>query len=154
LTLLGRGTTLGTVSANSRLAVATHVLTMIAFAERAPAEPDPVSSEKLARSVNTNPIVVRKLLGSLRAAGLVVGHPGRHGGATLARPPGEITLADVWRAVDEPSVFGHARHRPDAACPVGSCVASLGEELRKTTIADLADRAAHLSKKPEKKKRG
>lgn len=140
------------MSANSRLAVATHVLTVIAYADRAPEASEPVSSETLARSVNTNPIVVRKLLGALRAAGLVVGHAGRHGGATLGRSPDAITLFDVWRAVDDPCVFGLGRAAPDDHCPVGSCVkglladvfegvdASLGAELRKTTIADLVAR--------------
>jgi Rrf2 family protein len=147
------------MSANSRLAVATHLLTVLAYADRKPSPCGPVSSETLAHSVNTNPIVVRKLLGSLREAGLVICHAGRHGGATLARPPEKITLFDVWRAVDEPNVFGFSRHPPDARCPVGSCVnalladvfegveTSLGDELRKTRISDLLADVVRTGKK-------
>ena len=146
------------MSANSRFAVATHLMTVLAFAERSPSVGEPQSSETLARSVNTSAIVVRRLLGPLREAGLVKGHPGRHGGASLARPPAEITLLDIYRAVDDPSVFEFSANRPNPACPVGSCVNELLEtvfdgvhkaieaELGATRISDLLERAASLSK--------
>jgi Rrf2 family protein len=149
------------MSANSRLAVATHLLTVLAYAEADPARETPVSSETLAQSVNTNAIVVRRLIGSLREAGLVVGHPGRHGGATLAKPAEQITLDEVWRAVDDPNVFEFSHQTPSKACPVGSCVnellekvfagvqGCLSEELQKTRISDLVARA----KRPERARR-
>lgn len=107
------------MSANSRFAVATHLLAGIAFAERRGSSGGPVSSETLAESVNTSAIVVRRILGSLREAGIVQCHAGRHGGASLARPPEQITLLDVYLAVDDPSVFAFSRNEPNAACPVG-----------------------------------
>ena len=147
------------MSANSRFAVATHLLTALAFAQRGPAGGEPLSSETLAHSVNTSAIVVRRLLGALREAGLVTGHPGRHGGASLARSAGEITLLDVYRAVDDPNVFGFSRNPPDPACPVGSCVNDLlaqvfdgvqgviEVELGRTRISDLVERAASFSER-------
>ncbi|APR76907.1 Rrf2 family transcriptional regulator, group III [Minicystis rosea] len=107
------------MSANSRFAVATHLLAGLAFAERGDAKGEPVSSETLAESVNTSAIVVRRLLGTLRDAGLVQGHLGRRGGASLARRPEEITLLDIYRAVDDPNVFAFSKNAPNEACPVG-----------------------------------
>lgn len=107
------------MSANSRFAVATHVLTSLALA--AEASPDAlVTSEDLAKSVNTSPVVVRRILGLLRKAGLVLAHTGRGGGATLARPAARITLLDIHRAVDEPMLFAMNPNRPNPACEV-SC---------------------------------
>jgi len=139
------------MSANSRFAVATHLLAGLAFAERGPSGGEPVSSDVLARSVNTSPIVVRRLLGALRDAGLVKGHSGRHGGASLARPPEKITLLDVYRAVDDPDIFAFSRNEPNPACPVGCRMNKLLTpvfagvqkaieiELGKIRISDLLD---------------
>lgn len=107
------------MSANSRFAVATHVLTSLALAVEASPEAL-VTSEDLARSVNTSPVVVRRILGLLRKAGLVQAHTGRGGGATLARPAARITLLDIHRAVDEPMLFAMNPNRPNPACEV-SC---------------------------------
>lgn len=107
------------MSANSRFAVATHVLTSLALAAEASPEAL-VTSEYLAKSVNTSPVVVRRILGLLRKAGLVLAHTGRGGGATLARPATRITLLDIHRAVDEPMLFAMNPNRPNPACEV-SC---------------------------------
>ena len=145
------------MSANSRFAVATHLVTVLAFAERGAAGGEPVSSETLARSVNTSAIVVRRLLGSLQEAGLVKGFAGRRGGVLLGRSPDEISLLDIHRAVDDAHVFGFSRNPPNPACPVGGCVTGLLEqvfegvhraldaELGKTRVSDLLERADRVS---------
>ena len=105
--------------ANSRFAVATHVLTSLALV----AEDDPdarLTSEDLAASVNTSPVVVRRLIGRLQAAGLVVAQTGRGGGTALARPAAKISLLDIQRAVDEPVLFGLNPNQPNPQCDV-SC---------------------------------
>jgi len=106
------------MSSNSRFAVATHVLTSLALAERAGG--GRLTSEELAASINTSPVVVRRIIGRLRAAGLVVAQTGRGGGAALARPPAKITLRDVYRAVDEPGLFAMNPKAPNPSCDV-SC---------------------------------
>lgn len=107
------------MAANSRFAVATHLLVSLALAREA--SPGGLStSEQLAASANTSPVVVRRLLGMLRDAGLVVAHAGRGGGAALARPPSKISMLDVFRAVDEPVLFAMNPNRPNPACEV-SC---------------------------------
>jgi hypothetical protein len=72
------------------LAVAIHTLGMLAFADECP-----VTSEKIAESVQTNAVSIRRLFQALGKAGLVVGQMGPNGGARLARSPKQITLAEV-----------------------------------------------------------
>jgi Rrf2 family protein len=83
---------------------------------------EPVKSEGVAASVNTNPVVIRRLLCELAHADLVVSQKGASGGTRLARKPEEITLLDVYRAVEGKDVFRLQRHRPSANCPVGAGV--------------------------------
>ena len=132
---------------NSRFAVAVHILTLLEQQQG-----DPVTSEYIAGSVNTNPSLVRRLMGMLARAGLSTSQLGTGGGALLARPASRITLRDVYRAVDEGDLFAMHRERPNPACPVGrniqaaleghidSAAAALEDELGRVTIADvLAD---------------
>lgn len=79
---------------STRFAVAIHILLLLASARR-----DCLStSQVLAASVNTNPVVVRRITGHLARAGLVRVRRGP-GGAELTRGAELITLADVWAAV-------------------------------------------------------
>ncbi len=81
---------------NSRLSLALHTLSHMA------GEPDRVrTSTEIADHAGTNPVVVRRVLGKLRAAGLLTSEKGHAGGWRLARRPSEITLADVYLALDE-----------------------------------------------------
>ena len=59
------------------------------------------TSAEIADHANTNAVVVRRVLGQLRNAGLLISEKGHSGGWRLARSPGEITLADVYLALDE-----------------------------------------------------
>jgi DNA-binding IscR family transcriptional regulator len=79
----------------TRFAVAAHILLLLATSD-AKAR---ATSLRLARSVNTNPVVVRRITGQLARAGLIRVHRGP-GGAELTRPPGAISLQDVWHAVN------------------------------------------------------
>jgi len=99
---------------SSRFAVAVHVLALMARAGN-----EPVKSEGVGASVNTNPVVIRRLLCELRHANLVVSQKGATGGSRLARRPEEITLLDVYRAVEGRDVFCLHRHPNGLECPVG-----------------------------------
>ncbi|MEI9973378.1 MAG: Rrf2 family transcriptional regulator [Ignavibacteriota bacterium] len=108
--------------ASTRLTVALHILTLLASSEG-----EALTSEYIADSVNTNPVVVRRLLGLLRKKGFVSSQPGSHGGWQLTTDPGKITLLDVRRAVQEGSPFAMHSQSPNPACPVGRNIqASLG----------------------------
>ena len=100
---------------SSRVAVAVHVLAYMAWKRS-----EAVTSERIAASVNTNPVVVRRIVGALRNAGMVNVQPGVGGGATLAREPEEITLLDVYRAVEDgDELFSLHPSEPSRSCNVG-----------------------------------
>lgn len=130
---------------NSRFTVAIHILTLLAHE----AGKDPLTSEYIAGSVNTNPVVIRRLLGLLREAKLVRSQGGPGGGWELTVSSRSITLRDVFRAVNTDDLFPLHASVPNPRCPVGSTIqAALGghyedarmaleRELERTTIADL-----------------
>lgn len=101
---------------NTRFAVATHILAYLAHAEG-----QPVSSEVLAGSAGTHPVVVRRLVSTLRTAGLVQSQRGAGGGTLLARPATDISLLDVFRAVQEtePDLFQVNSTNPNSHCDLG-----------------------------------
>ncbi len=117
------------MAASVRFAVALHVLVLLALERRA------VTSAYIAGSVNTNPVVVRRILGAVRRAGLVAAHTGPGGGFRLRKPGAQITLADVYRAVEGAPII--AQHDdPNRSCPVGRHVGGVIE-----VVARRAERA-------------
>ncbi|MBI5070965.1 MAG: Rrf2 family transcriptional regulator [Deltaproteobacteria bacterium] len=130
---------------NSRFTVAIHVLTLLAHE----AGGEPVTSEYIAGSVNTNPVVIRRLLALLRQAKLVRSQGGPGGGWQLTQPARAITLRDVYRAVQGDQLFPMHAGAPNPRCPVGAGIqAALGapyaearlaleRQLGRTTVADL-----------------
>ncbi len=129
---------------SSKFAVAVHVMTVLAYkaGER-------VSSHFLAASVNTNPVIIRRLLLNLQKTGLVETRQGPSQGTRLARSPYSIDLAQIYRAVEDDEPFGMPARKPNQCCPVGQCIESvLGEvfnsaqmalegELSRTSLGDL-----------------
>ena len=128
----------------TRFAVSLHILTLVA---RGPAEQS--TSARLAWSIGTNPVVVRRLSGLLARAGLITVQRGP-GGASLARPASGITLRDVWRAIHpERERVLRVHTRTNSACPVGqrlptllrsrfeAAEAALLGDLASTTLAEL-----------------
>jgi Rrf2 family protein len=113
----------------SRFTMALHALTMIAL-EGEKARARPVTSTILARSIHTNPVVIRRVVSDLRRAGLVASRRGAGGGVSLARPASKISLRCVWEALEGRELL-FARHPsgPNPACLTGRCVADSLEEL-------------------------
>jgi len=113
----------------SRFTMALHALGMIALeGERSGRRP--VTSETLARSINTNAVVVRRVLADLRRAGLVETRRGAGGGVVLARPARKISLRCVWEALEgREQLFGRYPSGPNPRCPMGRCLADYLEDL-------------------------
>jgi Rrf2 family protein len=138
---------------STRFAVAVHALTALVANEG-----HPVPSEQIAGSVNTNATVVRRILASLANAGLTTSQLGLGGGALLARRATDITLLDVYLAVEDPNVIATHRSTPDATCVVGRHILevltphigraerALQAELARVTLADIAGEVAWRSK--------
>src|SRR3954451_2765914 len=110
-----------------------------------------VTSGLLASSVNTNPVIIRRLLLALQAAGFVQTRKGAGLGSRLARAPSRISLAEVYRAVETDEPFAFHSKQPNKACPVGHCIqaalekvfasaeTALERELAKTNLADILE---------------
>lgn len=131
---------------SSRFTVAVHILTCIAEFENT----EKVTSDFLADSIQVNPVIIRNLLGKLKAAGLVAVKRGS-GGASAAKPLESITFYDVYKAVecvDEEGLF-HFHENPNPKCPVGRNIHgsldgklaeiqnAMEEKMREVTIADV-----------------
>jgi len=97
---------------------------------------EPLKSEQVAESVNTNPVVIRRMLLELAEAGLVVSQTGSLGGSRLANDPAKTTLLDVYRALEYGGVFSLHRAPPSRDCPVGVNIETvLGEVLTEVDSA-------------------
>ena len=129
----------------SRFTVAVHTLLVIYnFSQTTK-----VTSDFIAASVQVNPVVIRRTLLSLKAAGMVDVKAGS-GGASIVKDMGDITLYDVYKAVDsmDGDMF-HFHENPNPACPVGRNIhavldahladaqAAMENELKKVTLLDL-----------------
>lgn len=107
-----------------RFAFAVHILAVLAHHRGCG-----VTSDVLAGSVNTNPVVVRRILSSLRRAGLVCCAKGCGGGATLCREPESIALDEIYRAIEPQRSLAGKRHHPNLHCPVGRQIKRVLEEV-------------------------
>lgn len=109
-----------------RFSIAVHTLSLIAVS------PQECTGDFIASSVNTNPVIIRRIMGMLKKAGMVDVRPGV-GGATLLMDPDRITLLDIYRAVDatEENRLFRIHDNPNLDCPVGRNIEqALQTELR------------------------
>lgn len=110
---------------NCRFAFAVHVLSALALSPEGG-----MNSEQLAGTVNTNPVVIRRLLLDLREADLVCTQRGPGGGAKLSRPAAHITLAQIYKAVSgEFQAFGEHPNEPAKGCCVGRSIKAVLESV-------------------------
>jgi Rrf2 family protein len=135
------------MAANSRFAVATHILVSLGLSgERRQ------NSGEIAQSVNTNPVVIRRILLLLKDAGLVDARTGKSGGVRLAKPVSRISLLDVYRAVEEGGVFAFNPNEANKNCPLSCSMKkvlgpvfqgaekALEGHLAKLTLSDLIEK--------------
>lgn len=109
-----------------------------------------MTSDFMAASIGTNPVIVRKLLQQLKAAGLIEVSRGT-GGVTVTKPLNEITFLDIYKAVQctpDEELF-HFHENPNQACPVGKNIhhvlddklakvqEAMERELAAITLADV-----------------
>jgi len=106
------------MGANTQFSIAVHVLTALGFHAEAGGTCAP--SGTLAKSVNATPSFVRRVMAKLSKAGLVRTTTGKSGSCALARAPREITLLEVYRAVEAPKAFAIHHYPAQRSCPV-SC---------------------------------
>ncbi|TFE23486.1 Rrf2 family transcriptional regulator [Cohnella luojiensis] len=132
---------------STRFSMAVHILSLITV------YPNDLTGDFIAGSVNTNPVVIRRIMGMLKKAGLVEVRPGV-GGASLLKTPEEITLLDVYRAVNviEENQLFRVHEDSNIRCQVGRNIESvlqaelfeaqsaMEHRLAQTTLLQLTSR--------------
>jgi Rrf2 family protein len=108
------------MTGNSRFAVCVHILAYLAYRQG-----EAVTSAEIASSVDTNPVVIRRLLAALVKARMVATRKGAGGGFSLAVPPANCTLLQVYRVVEPAPTHGLKRFSPNQRCPVGARIQSI-----------------------------
>lgn len=105
---------------SSRFAIAVHTLALMASFEG-----KPVKSEFVACLVKTNAVVIRRLLCELSRARLIESQSGANGGSWLSRGADEISLWEIYKAVESGGVF--ALHAPstESNCLISSNIAEV-----------------------------
>ena len=141
---------------SSRFTIALHIFTCVETFKDA----YKVTSDFLASSINTNPVIIRKILSQLKTAGLIQVARGT-GGITPTRPISEITFYDVYQAIEpvENGDLFHFHEAPNPTCPVGRNIHTLLDdklkavqnameaEMKKYTIAELDTGLQEILKK-------
>lgn len=133
---------------NSRFSTAVHILTLLASA------PDErLTSEMIAGSVGTNPVVIRRQLALLREADLVESRGARGGGWSLSRSPKDIRLSQVRAALGDEASFRMHKNEPSPQCVIGQNVKfalegvyqnaerAVAESLERWTLEDMVKEA-------------
>ena len=135
------------MSGNSHFTIALHILNWIALAEQNGQEA--ITSDRIAVSVNTNSVFIRRILGVLEKAHLVVVQHGTGAGWKLARVPTSITLLEVYQAVTSTPLFELHHSSPNQTCVIGRGIqpalrhfyseaeAAMKQLLARTTVADV-----------------
>lgn len=132
----------------SKFTIALHIITAIDYFK----DTEKVTSNFLAGSVGANPVIVRGVMGNLKEAGIIDISQGKSG-ITLVRPLEEITMYDIYEAVDCVSEEGlfHFHENPNANCPVGrnihksvdgrllSVQRAMENELKGITLSEIVE---------------
>ena len=133
---------------SSRFTIALHIFACVeTFSDEYK-----VTSDFLAGSINTNPVIIRRILTQLKSAGLIMVARGT-GGIELTKPLEEITFYDVYQAIEpvENGDLFHFHEAPNPKCPVGRNIHALlddklkaiqnamEDEMKKYTLADLRE---------------
>lgn len=131
----------------SKFTIAVHIITAIDYFK----DSAKVTSSFLAGTVGANPVIVRNVMGNLKASGILEISQGKSG-ICLAKGLDQITFYDVYKAVDcvdDKGLF-HFHENPNMKCPVGRNIHramdgklrqvqdAMEKELRHITIADIA----------------
>ncbi len=134
------------MNTSSKFVVATHIMTGLA-SRWTYFGPDYTESSKfIAESVNTNPVVIRRILGMLSKANLIVSRSGPNGGSKIAKKPSEINLADIYKAVEQEEIIFHYHYsEPSKICPVGCNIQDTLSSVLKPLTNVITDYLANIS---------
>ena len=132
------------MATNTQFSIAVHLMIALGFSGGRQA-----TSGELAESINTSPSFVRRILAKLSKAGLVSTTTGKSGSCLLTKKPEEISLLEIYKAVDAPQTFAIHDYPVQNACRVSCNIESVMQKvltraqnsfegsLGETTLAEL-----------------
>jgi Rrf2 family protein len=132
------------MAVNTQFSIAVHIMAGLAYRCG-----EDTTSAGLSRSVNTSPSFIRRILAKLSKAGLIKTCTGKAGACWLAKEASDISLLDIYKAVDAPKVFAIHKYPELKPCPVSCHIKealenvldetqeSMEKVLKKTKLSDL-----------------
>ncbi|MDD7477702.1 MAG: Rrf2 family transcriptional regulator [Desulfovibrio sp.] len=131
---------------STRVSDAVHILAFIALNRN-----EALTSQRIAESIRTNPGCVRQLMVSLRRYGIMTSVQG-HARPALSRAPADISLLDIYRAVEGGKPLLHLDTHTNPECGVGVNIQlalqdyfdkvqnRAEDEMSRITLQDVLDR--------------
>ena len=117
---------------NNQFSIAVHIMAVLGFYKG-----DEICSSSLARSVNANPSFVRRILSKLSKANLVHTSLGKGGHCALAKAAKDITLFDIYKAVEAPSAFAIHSYPIQKSCTISCAIKPFMEKVLTKTQRSL-----------------
>lgn len=105
----------------------------------------PATSTELARSLQTNPVVVRRILAGLRNRGYVQSEKGHGGGWKLSCDLATLTLRDVYCALGAPKLLALGNRADTSSCIVEAAVNSVLTDAFESAERLLLERFAKVT---------
>ena len=124
---------------DSRLSRMLHILVHMAR------HAEPVTSERIAEMLGTNPVVVRRTLSGLRDGGYVRSEKGHGGGWVITCDLEQVTLLDIYNAVGQPSLFAIGNERSNPDCMIEQVVNLAVDEALREAESVLVERFRTVS---------
>ena len=143
---------------SSKFTIAVHLLAVIDYL----GDNEKVTSNILAKSIGSNPVIVRNIMGNLKESGIIDISQGKSG-VLLTRKTNEITFYDVYVAIEplEDNELFNFHKNPNKECPVGKNIHKLldskletiqkamEDEMKKYTLEGLKDEMQELLRKKD-----
>lgn len=129
---------------SSRFTIAVHIFACIDTFEKE----YKITSDFLSTSINVNPVIIRKILSSLKKSHLLNVQRGT-GGTTIAKPLEEITLYDIYKSVEcvESGELFHFHENPNTDCPVGKNIHNILDDKLLRVQKAMEDELASITLK-------
>ncbi|HEV8591586.1 MAG TPA: Rrf2 family transcriptional regulator [Pyrinomonadaceae bacterium] len=124
---------------NKQFSIAVHLLAGLGYAQ------EDFTSSMLAKSVNTSPSFIRRVLAKLSKANLIVTATGKTGSTKLARRPETISLLEIYRAVEAPMAFAIHDYPAQTSCAVSCNIKASLEKVLSRTQASMEKGLAEIS---------
>lgn len=124
---------------NSKTSVALHAIIHLIKST------EPVTSEKLGECLHTNPVVIRRVLGELKKAGIVASEKGHGGGWVVIKKPGDITFYDIFESLNDSLLPPPIALDNDEGCLIMRTIANTMEEFLTEADALLATKLKEIS---------